>query len=167
MANPVDEYLKLRKTSAVKVNPEILAAIREGTAQAMKGQKGFWPEMGRSAGQLGVVAGGVGIYHAAKKTIQAVSKRRDFDEMMRSNPDLRQMHRDNPIQFNRHYSSLRALNPEFAAEPTVAGTYMRQMALNPDSAGKVIVESVGARRGIAPEVSYGVQRGGPQVGFKQ
>ena len=79
----------------------------------------------------------------ARKAYYAVTKSRDFNQMMETDPTLKQFQRENPTQFNSHYNSLRSLNPEFASDPVVAGTYMRQMSLNPATAGSVIVESLG------------------------
>jgi hypothetical protein len=79
----------------------------------------------------------------ARKAYYAVTKSRDFNQMMETDPTLKQFQRENSKQFNAHYNSLRSLNPEFASDPVVAGTYMRQMSLNPATAGSVIVDSLG------------------------
>ena len=79
----------------------------------------------------------------ARKAYYAVTKSRDFNQMMETDPTLKQFQRENSKQFNAHYNSLRSLNPEFASDPVVAGTYMRQMSMNPATAGSVIVDSLG------------------------
>lgn len=108
-------------------------------------------ELGRIGTQAAIV-GGVGILAAgAQKTYLAITKKRDFDAMLEHNPDLAEHQAANPQQFNQHYSSLRSMNPLFAKDPVVAGSYMRQMSMNPGTAGKVLVESLNS-----------LQKGGPK-----
>lgn len=130
--NPVDEYLASKEKTALKM-PNVNLQ-----------------EAGRLATVGAAFAGGLGVQKGVAKVYRAITKKRDFDHMMQSNPDLEEYRAQNPSQFNQHYTSLRRMNPEFASEPTVAGTYMRQMSMNPGSAGKVIVESL---RGRTPDMS--------------
>jgi hypothetical protein len=47
--------------------------------------------------------------------------------------------------FNQMYSSLRRMNPAYARDPLVAGTYMRQMLDSPLSAGGLLTQTVSTR----------------------
>lgn len=105
--------------------------------------------------------GAAGIGAAATKAYYAATKASDYKKMLGSNPDLREYQQSNPSQFKQHYSSLRSINPQFASDPTVAGTYMRQMSLNPQSAGKTIVESVEAQPTRKPMMEFGRLETGP------
>jgi hypothetical protein len=93
--------------------------------------------------------GGAAVGVAAEKAYRAATKSRDYEKMMAHNPDLKEYRRENPNLFNQHYTSLRGMAPEFASDPIVGGTYMRQMSTDPQSAGKVVVEALGARKGFA------------------
>lgn len=122
--NPVDEYFEFRsntKTAAPQIN---------------------W----QGAQRLGLhglfFAGGLGAHQAANKVYRAITKKRDFDRMMAFNLDFEERRNADPKSFDQYYNSLRSLNPTFAADPVVAGTYMTQMLESPISAGKVLVESL-------------------------
>lgn len=126
------------------------------------------PALSRMAGRLGPAAeqagvqAGVGLAIAgigagAIGAFRAITKRRDFKGMLEANPDLQEYHQANPVEFNRHYDSFRTLNPRFSADPVVSGTYLRQMSMNPSSAGKVIVESLESAGRGAMKPSIGVK----------
>jgi len=139
MSNPIDEYFTAKKEAGW------LSGVGKGMKDVGKG----FSEM-LSPKNIGITAGATMLAtgldlpgRIAEKAYYAVTKNRDFNAMMDTNPDLKQLQRDNVKQFNSHYSSLRAINPQFASDPVVAGTYMRQMSLQPEVAGKVIVESLG------------------------
>jgi len=134
MTNPVEDYLQTKEAQG----PGFLSRMGRGFKSFMS------PE------NIGVVAGSAMMAGAldfpgdvARKAYYAITKKRDFNRMMEQNPDLQQLRQENGDQFNAHYTSLRSVNPEFASDPTVAGTYMRQMSMSPATAGKVIVESLG------------------------
>jgi len=130
MTNKLDSYID--KRASYKVTP--MSQILRQAA----------PHIGAQVA-VGVAMMGVGA--AARASYQAITKRRDFRNMLQSNPDLQDHMSANPAQFNRHYNSLRSMNPNFATDPIVAGSYMRQMSLNPRTAGNVIVESLQAAKG--------------------
>jgi hypothetical protein len=156
MPNPVDEYLNMKRKTAAA------APVRE----LPKAMAPFSEVIGRSAASGAAMAAGFGLAMAAGKAYQAMTKKRDFEQMMSANPDLKDAMRSDPKGFSRHYTALRTMNPQFAAEPVVAGAYMRQMSAYPESAGKVVVEALQARKGITPSVSVGVSRGEPAVSYK-
>jgi hypothetical protein len=149
MANPVDEYLGMKN------------GMSKTAAQPPIGEM-----LGRSAVSGAAMAAGFGLVSAAAKAYTAMTKKRDYERMMEANPDLETARRSDIKTFIRHYNALRTMNPQFAAEPVVAGSYMRQMSAYPESAGKVVVEALQARRGIAPQLQVGVQRGEPQAQYR-
>ena len=136
MSNPVDDYLSMKKEA---VN---------------------WGQIGHTAleGAAGGIAGAgvLALGAAALKALGAMRKRKEFSGMMGANPDLSEFHRENPKQFNQHYNSFRGMNPRFAKDPVVSGTYMRSMSMSPETAGKAIVESMEsagkAQRGVRMKV---------------
>lgn len=145
--NPVDEYLQTKEAAGLgflsKIKPwgkRVGQETLEGVASSAAPK-----EVGKTLGSLGLIGAGVGLAAGAKRAYHAITKKTDFNAMMDANPDLKEFQRENPKQFSQHYNSFRTMNPQFASEPTVAGTYMRQMSLNPESAGKTIVESIGGR----------------------
>lgn len=150
MSNPVDEYFEL-KAGIQKTSADVLPMARV---------------LGRSVASGAAMAGGFGLATAAVKAYQAMTKKRDFDEMIATNPDLAAAQQADPVKFNQHYNALRRMNPQFAAEPIVAGSYMRQMAAYPESAGKVVVEALQAGRQGGPQTSVGVSRGEPSVTYR-
>jgi hypothetical protein len=77
--------------------------------------------------------------------MDAATKQRDFRRMLSFNPDLQEHHERDPRMFNQMYSSLRTMNPGFAKDPLVAGTYMRRMSESPLTAGGVLTDAVGSR----------------------
>jgi hypothetical protein len=141
MTNPVDEYLD--------------------SAHGSVKTAGFFSEMGRGAkevlapGRLGghmagaalIGATGYVLPRAADKIYRAITKARDYRVMMEANPDLHDFHTADPAMFNRHFTSLRNMAPEFTADPVIAGTYMRRLSQNPQTAGTVILEAAGMATG--------------------
>jgi len=91
---------------------------------------------GVGAGTLGALsAGTAAVAFGAKSLYDAVTKRRDFRSMLDNNPDLHEHLQRDPKMFNQAYSSLRHVNMQFAAEPLIAGNYMRQIMESPMHAG--------------------------------
>jgi hypothetical protein len=67
--------------------------------------------------------------------------------MLEANPDLKEHQKMDPGGFNRMYSSLHTMAPEFAKEPMVAGYYMRQGMEAPlEGRGQVAVQAMNARK---------------------
>ena len=134
MTNPAEEYLQCKEAQG----SGFLSRIGGGFKEMLSARN-----VGMTAGAA-VLAGGLDFPgEVARKAYYAITKKRDFSKMMDTNPDLRSLQKENPRQFNAHYTSLRGVNPQFASDPVVSGTYMRQMSLSPETAGKVVVESLG------------------------
>lgn len=146
--NPFDQYLKTKEAKQKKAS----AAGRFASGMTQGAKRVLDPsELGRIGTQAAVVGGAGLLVGAAQKTYLAITKKRDFDAMLQHNPDLAEHQAANPQQFNQHYSSLRMMNPMFAKDPVVAGSYMRQMSMNPGTAGKVLVESLNSLQKSAPK----------------
>ncbi len=135
MSNPLDDYLSERpitKKAFGLMGPgfghSVAQGMREGATQAL-GQ-----------GAVGLAATGLGV--AAMKTYRALRKRRDFKEMLSVNPDLAEYQEQDPMRFNAHYNSLRSMNPGYAEDPVIAGSLMRSMSMNPNTAGGVLMQSL-------------------------
>lgn len=137
MSNPVDDYLETK--DVVSDEPAAVDGFRKCASEK---KASFWRGVGQSLIAGGVVIGAEALYDAAKAARHAGKKQKHFKDMLRGNADLAQGNRDNPNMFNRHYTSLHSMNPQFAADPLVAGAYMRQMEMNPATAGNVVVESI-------------------------
>lgn len=153
MSNPLDEYLAVREEGIEKT--AFFRGLGAGAMGAMRGLgRGITGAtrsevLGGELARIGIHAGILAAGTAAAKAYSAITKGRDFKRMLDANPDLQDAHADSTDgSFSQQYSSFRSMNPEFAADPVVAGTYMRQMNMNPMGAGKTIVEAMGARRGL-------------------
>lgn len=133
MSNPLDEYF-MEKAALFGMKPETSKRVGEVARD--------------TAIQAGVVAGMSMVVPVGQKILDAVSKRHDYNQMLKQNPDLSDLREDAPEMFDNAYTSLRRMNPEFARDPIVAGSFMRQIGGNPESAGRVIVESLKARKGL-------------------
>ena len=140
MGNPVDDYIEFSSTTEKQAGFGDYARMAMHSAREMLGPR----QVGRLGMEMGMVAGASALIGAAGKAVAAATKSSDFKKMLDVNPDLVQMHTENPGQFNQFYTSLRNLNPTFAADPVVAGSYMRQMSEYPTNAGNILVQSVGA-----------------------
>lgn len=125
-------------------------------------EAGFWDNFkaGRGVGGdvrtalvgVGVTAAAAAAVPAANKLIGAITKRHDFNNMMRHNPDLQEAQASDPRRFNQTYSSLRTMNPEFAKDPLVAGGLMGKMMTDPMVTPNVLMEASRARQfpGLSP-----------------
>ena len=89
----------------------------------------------------------------------AATKSRDSKSMLEENDDIREMHQNDPRSVNRMFSTLRTFAPEFSADPTVAGAYMRRMVGNPMGVGEIVTHAIAARHkmlGGGTDVSQGI-----------
>jgi len=140
--NPLDEYFM--EKSAINFGA---AAHQAGNAaRGVAGSdvaKGMAISVGATAA-LGMLA------PAVQKVWGAMTKGRDFKEMMGTNPDLRDIQQQDPRFFGQAYSSLRRVNPTFGGDPIIAGSYMRKMMANKDAAGLTLAQTV-----KAPDAGYG------------
>lgn len=100
---------------------------------------------GLAAAGAGTLVAGVGA--AASKAYDALTKGRDFKQMLSHNPDLQEHHDRDPKMFNQMYTSLRGINPQFGKDPLVAGTFMRRMVDAGGNPGGILTGAVPAGRG--------------------
>jgi len=133
MSNPIDEFLELKKTAGFV---------------DMAGR------LGRNAGKNVMIggamaAGGVGIAGvtaAAGKMFNAITKKRDFDNMLEANPHLQVALERDPEGFNNMFTSIRSMAPEFTRDPMVAGAFMNEaMETQPESRGFTAVRALRER----------------------
>lgn len=149
--NPVEEFLSEKKAF--------------GMGNAMSAAKPYGKRVGEAVGMGALTGLGgaafAGLTVGAAKLYDAATKTRDFNNMMEANPDLAHHHEQDPVGFNRMFTALRAMAPEFTKEPVVAGTYMRNaMENDPGSRGGVAVQarsdmSHGPRPGPLTEAALG------------
>lgn len=144
--NPLDEYMSEKHAGFGAFGNRLGQAAETGMATALA---------------TGAIAA-TGM--AAHKIYEAVTKARDFRDMMGSpfNADLAEHHQTKPKEFNAAFTSLRRMNPTFSQDPMIAGTYMRQMmTYDPATAGGVLVEALGHRRNEQPSpLAEGFHAGG-------
>jgi hypothetical protein len=142
--NPVDAYLETAgetKTAAPNLQGA-LSFLRPPVGRALGAMKE--PVMGAviNAGMSAALTGGA---VAASRIIGAIQKGKQFRAMMDFNEDLHEYHSRDPKLFNQQYTSLRAMNPEFAADPLIAGTYMRRMSTESANAGGILTDALNFR----------------------
>lgn len=129
-----DKYDFLVKTAAeVRTSPfneEIVAELDGIMKKAGVNWQGLQSSVGRGAAGLGMgiattALGGIGLalagdmYDAARR---GITKTRDYKRMMAANPDLK----DKPAaEIQTIFSTLHRLNPDFAGDAYVAGSFVR------------------------------------------
>ena len=143
MTNPIDEYLHSKE-----------AGFLSGVWGGMKGFAGtpVGQHATGAAATLGVLVAGRAALRGMDNVMLAITKKRDFNQMMEHNPDLKEPYQENTKQFLAQFTSLRSMQPRFSKDPIVAGTYMRQMSASPATAGTAVVSALAAGRGMAPGI---------------
>ncbi len=136
MSNPVNEYLEVKEAG-------FFSGLAEGAKKVVK-----HPVFQFHAGALGVAVAGRTILNGMDSAILAITRKRDFNNMMDHSPDLQEARQGNPKQFNAHFNRLRRMNPTFSKDPVVAATYMRQMEASPATAGVAAVQALQSRRSL-------------------
>lgn len=137
MGNPLDEYAATYGEKRAAFGGE----FAEGARGVVEGKA-----LGRFAATTGIIMGAGMLVDAAHKAYDAATKSHDFNKMLEINPDLVEKSEQDPKMFNQFYSSLRGMNPHFAKDPVVAGSYMRKMTGDPTLAGGVLTEAAHGMR---------------------
>lgn len=152
--NPVATYLK--EKTAVSFGKGLQAGLFGQGAGRLGTQvgKGIMAG-GMAAGGAAAVAGGAAI---ASKLYDAATKAHDFRTMLEENPDVAAEHQENPRRVNLFFSTLRTFNPQFSRDPVVAGTYMRKMIMEPQTAGGYVENALSFRDKMGPSVGDQVTR---------
>lgn len=145
------EYRFIVKTAKeVKESPfreEILEELEghiEKVANSMLGRFG-----GAAAGVGATVATGIAfslagdMYDSLKR---GITKGRNYKAMLRDNPDLAEMPASD---VQRAFSTLHRFNPDFAADPTVAGSFVRRQANFLEFDPKQLTDLVSSRKSLA------------------
>jgi hypothetical protein len=151
--NPIDEFLEMKKTAAPKMPKahhtmrmaEAGKRVAQGVGKGLGGAMDPRTLSGQVAATGLTIAGSAALMAmvpAAQKIHTAVTKNRDFKQMMEVNPHLEEVREQNPEMFGHAYDSLRSLNPTFGKDPLVAGAYMNKMMMNPEQAGITLSQSV-------------------------
>lgn len=132
MTNPVDTFLLEKKALNLRGMAQAAGPrLRQAGSSAATGAL-------TAGGALGAAA----LAGAAGKLYDAATKTRDFNRMLEANPHLQEHLQDDPAHFNRLYTSLRTLAPDFAREPMVAGSYMfNALNMGREQAGMVAVDA--------------------------
>lgn len=110
---------------------------------------------GYAAATAGVTAAGVYGMNAIQDTYRAITKKRDFQNMLRENPDLQD--HPNPKLVQMGFTSLRTFAPKFSQDPLVAGSYVRRIAENPVGMSGIVNEAMGAH-GALPSAFEATQQ---------
>lgn len=109
-----------------------------------------------AAGATAVAGAGMTAMAPAVQHIwNAITKKRDFNQMMQSpfNTDLHEHMAERPKEFNLAFSSLRSTTPEITKDPMIAGQYMRRiMSMPPDAAGGVVIDALQHRDRFGPNM---------------
>lgn len=134
-ANPVEEFVSTYGEKNASRFDGVKSLMRRGGSMVGKStMDGLGNAIALSA-VAAVAAGG-------EKAYSAMTRERDFKRMMASNPDLHTDHQADPRTFNMAFNSLRSMNREFAADPYVAGAYMRQAGVGSAQGGSLLAEKV-------------------------
>lgn len=153
--NALKEFIEMPKEAASPAS-NLGASIRSmPNAVASKLPEAFGGGLGM--GVAGAAVAGVGL--AAQKIFDAVTKRRDFRQMLEFNPDLQEHQASNSKMFNQAFSTIRSMNPTFSRDPLVAGAYMRQLVQNPQTAGAVAGQLLQARGNVPAPMLEGFGQG--------
>jgi len=134
-ANPVEEFVSTYGEKNASRFDGVKSLMRRGGSMVGKSTlDGLGNAIALSA-VAAVAAGG-------EKAYSAMTRERDFKRMMASNPDLHTDHQNDPRTFNMAFNSLRSMNREFAADPYVAGAYMRAAGPANLQGGSLLAEKV-------------------------
>jgi len=76
----------------------------------------------------GTTAAVAGILPAANAIYNAATKGRDFRSMLEFDPELKELHKQNPKYINAGFNTLRRMNTDFSRDPMVASAFVKQVA---------------------------------------
>ncbi len=149
MSNPLKDFLEMKQAAQLS-----FPGMGSGLGQVARNVgRNIGNEAQKATGAavagLGVAAAGAAVH----KIYDALTKRRDFRAMLEHNPHLAEAQAQDPKRFNQLYSTLRTMNPEFAKDPIVAGSYMDRMVQNPAGVGGMAGELLNARDKVPAHVS--------------
>jgi len=116
----------------------------------------FGDALAQGAGTAVVGGALTALVPAASHIFNAITKKRDFNQMMQSpfNTDLHEHLSARPKEFNLAFSSLRSVTPEITRDPMIAGQYMRRvMQSTPDTAGGIVLEALQHKEKFGPSVA--------------
>lgn len=165
------EFLKVVEASRdeVKESPfrdEIVGSM-DGILKTAGFGGGTMGSLGKGALALGGAVG-AGIAHSLAGDLydalkRGLTKTRNYKAMVEANPDL---HDRAAKDVQNAFSTLHTFNPDFAADPHVAGSYVRQQLTLAGDSGQVdlhtLTSLVGARKNLSdvkklPSVNLGLK----------
>jgi hypothetical protein len=150
-----EKYLFIMKTAEeVRESPyrdEILeqlgAIVKKAAAM---GNPSMLRRFGGAAAGVGAMAATGIAYSLAGDMYDAVkrgiSKTRNYRTMLEANPDLKDLPAAN---VQKAFATLHRFNPEFAGDPTVAGSFVRRQAQFPEFDTNQLANLVGARKNLS------------------
>lgn len=154
MSNPLEDYLGAKTKTAGFLSGASNFMRNVAGEVGSETRKSFVSGAGHALGSTAVGAGAATLGMATMRIVNAVKKRGEFKSMLEHNADLLEHHEQDPAGFNARYNSLRAMVPAYAADPIVAGSLMRNMSLNPETAGSVIMQAMESRAKSAPKPGF-------------
>jgi len=77
---------------------------------------------------------------------RGISKTHNYRSMLKENPDLKDLPAKN---VQKAFSTLHRFNPEFAGDPTVAGSFVRRQSQFPEFDTNQLANLIGARKNLA------------------
>ena len=86
----------------------------------------------------------------AERLYHILQKEKNFRSMLNENPDLQEL---DEVKVRKHFDTLVRFNPEFAGDPHISGSYMREVAkygLMTPEAAKNIVDAHRVFQGTQP-----------------
>ena len=151
-----DKYNFLLKTSSeVRESPfrdeilEQLSFIMKKANSGLTPPPGMGSRLGNAAAGIGAaVATGIAfslagdMFDAAKR---GITKSRNYRSMLKENPDLKELPAEH---VQKAFSALHRFNPEFAGDPTVAGSFVRRQAQLGEFDAQQLTNLVGARKNL-------------------
>jgi hypothetical protein len=121
----------------------IPSAVADVAMELKSGFGGQFVDALKGAGALALAGAALGgMTQAAQALHAAATKSHDYNQMMGMHPDLKE-HPNQTLVANA-FTTLRRFSPAFSKDPLVAGSYVKRIVMNPDAAGGLINESLGA-----------------------
>lgn len=150
---PVKYGFIMKTASEVRQSPFRDEIVENLNTLIKKANQSF---MSRVGGAIGPAAAGIGAtvatgiaYNLAGDMFDSVkrgiTKSRGYKAMLRENPDLAE-HPAKSVQ--KVYSTLHRFNPDFAMDPTVAGSFVRRQVALGEFDTKMLTEAISARKNL-------------------
>ena len=131
------QFLEEAKEKLSFLNPEeAMQMLRRSSAAAGIG--------------AGLMAGGYGVHKIVEKIhdrAEALEKAKNYKEMIEANPELQDASVDARMM-QRHFGTLHKFNPDYASDPMISGTYVKNSLAYPSQDINALNNIVKARSEI-------------------